>query len=99
LHRGGQQGILGGVAGSQLSEKEQAILDFERSWWVLERGSKATAIRECLGISPAGYYGILDTLIDSPDARLYDPLVIARLQRRRALRRKDRIAGAARHPH
>jgi hypothetical protein len=87
------------MAPTQLSAKEQAVLDFERSWWVLERGSKATAIRNSLGISPAGYYAVLDALIDSPDARLYDPLVIARLQRRRALRRRDRIAGAARHPH
>jgi len=81
------------VVRSPLSETHQAVIDFERRWLVDAGGPKAAAIRDRLGISPRHYYGILEELVDSPDARAYDPLVIGRLRRRREERRRRRITG------
>lgn len=76
-----------------LSTRDVAILDFERDWRSYE-GAKDAAIRERFGISPARYYQLLARLVDSPAAAAQDPLLIARLRRRRA-RRSDRQVGAA----
>jgi len=75
-----------------LSDRDRAILDFERSWWT-QPGSKTAAIRERLGMSPGRYYELLGTLVASPEAGSYDPLLIRRLQRLRARRRRARIEG------
>jgi len=77
-----------------LSERERAILDCERSWWQ-QSGPKEAVIREQIGLSPTGYYRILGALVDSPDARDYDPLVVLRLRRERARRRRERYQGAS----
>jgi hypothetical protein len=76
-----------------LSDRDVAILDFERDWRSHE-GGKDAAIRERFGISSARYYQLLARLLDSPAAAEQDPLLIARLHRRRA-RRNDRRVGAA----
>ncbi|HEX5365715.1 MAG TPA: DUF3263 domain-containing protein [Acidimicrobiales bacterium] len=75
-----------------LSERDRAILDLEREWRLLPT-SKATAIRTRLGISPTRYYALLDVLIDDPAAALHDPLVVRRLRRSRAERRRLRAEG------
>lgn len=75
-----------------LSERDRAILDFERSWWQLE-GSKEAAIRLQLDLSATRYYELLHALCDSDDARAYDPLVIHRLRRHRLRRRRARFEG------
>ena len=75
-----------------LTERERAILDFERAWW-LEPGSKTAAIRQRLQLSPARYYQLLAALIASPAAATYDPLLIHRLRRLQARRRRARIEG------
>jgi hypothetical protein len=75
-----------------LSDRERAILDFERSWW-MEPGSKAGAIRRRLQLSPARYYEVLATLIASGEAMAYDPLLIHRLRRLQARRRRARMQG------
>lgn len=80
-----------------LSERDRAILDFERSWWT-EPGSKEAAIRTRLQLSPTRYYRLLAGLIASPDAAAYDPLVIQRLRRGRARRRRARIEGRSASP-
>lgn len=72
-----------------LSDRDQAILDFERSWWT-EPGSKEAAIRDRFQLSPARYYQVLNGLIDSADALAYDPLVVRRLRRLRDRRRRAR---------
>jgi len=69
-----------------LSDRDRAILDFERSWW-LEPGPKETAIQQQLQVSSTSYYRALGELIDSADALAYDPLVVRRLRRLRARRR------------
>ena len=58
-----------------LSERDRAILDFERTWWT-EPGPKDAAIRTRFGVSPTRYYRLLNEVLDSPDAMGYDPLVV-----------------------
>ena len=84
-----------------LTTREQAVLDFEREWW-LHAATKEQGIREHLSCSPATYYAMLRRLAGSPEAFGYDPLVVSRLRRRLARRRRERFeAGpAVRHrPH
>ena len=80
-----------------LSERQEAILDFERTWWQLD-GSKESAIRERFALSTTRYYQLLNELLDSPEAASYDPLVVRRLQRLRARRRRARFGVSATHP-
>lgn len=75
-----------------LSERERAILDFERSWW-LTAGTKEAFIRDNLGLSTTRYYQVLAGLLDSADALEYDPLVVMRLRRERDRRRRARFEG------
>jgi hypothetical protein len=76
----------------QLAERDQAILDLERTWW-LRHGSKEQAIRTDLGMSPSGYYRLLHLVVTSPAAMAYDPLVVRRTLRARAARRRARYEG------
>ena len=75
-----------------LTERERAILEFERSWWA-EPGPKELAIRERFDLSATRYYQLLSELVDSDDALEYDPLVIRRLRRMRDRRRRARFEG------
>jgi hypothetical protein len=80
-----------------LSDRDRAVLEFERSWWT-QPGSKEMAIKTRLGLSPARYRQVLAQLVDSEEADAYDPLVIRRLRRRReALRRARYEGGSARN--
>lgn len=81
-----------------LTDRDRAILDLERTWWS-EPGSKGAAIQARIGLSPARYYQLLAALIGSPEAAAYDPLVVRRLRKLRANRRRARIEGGrAAHP-
>ena len=75
-----------------LTDRDRAILDFERSWWT-EAGPKDTAIRERFELSGTRYYQLLTELLDDPDALAYDPLLIRRLRRVRERRRRARVEG------
>ena len=75
-----------------LSERDRAILDFERSWWA-EPGPKEVTIRDRFGLSPTRYYQVLNELLDSSEAIEYDPLVVRRLRRLRDRRRRARFEG------
>lgn len=76
----------------ELSDRDRAILDFERSWWTVP-GSKEKAIRQQLSLSATGYYRSLARLADSEAALAYDPLVVHRLRRVRGTRRRERFEG------
>ena len=76
----------------ELTERDKAILDFERSWWN-ESGPKEALIRERFELSAARYYQILNELLESQDAYDYDPLVVRRLRRLRDRRRRARHEG------
>jgi hypothetical protein len=78
-----------------LTDHEQAILDFERSWWTVD-GVKEALIEERLGISASRYYQVLNELLDRPDALEHDQLVVRRLRRLRDRRRRARLQTASR---
>lgn len=80
-----------------LSEREQAILDFERSWWMRE-GPKEAAIKTELGLSAARYYQLLGALLTRDDALAHDPLLVRRLRRLRDRRRRARFEGPSATP-
>lgn len=71
-----------GDAAHSFGPRERAVLDFEREW-VGRTGRKQDAIQERFGISASRYYQLLTRIVDGPEARDYDPLLVKRLQRRR----------------
>ena len=70
-----------------LSERDRAILEFERTWWI-QSGSKEQAIKSRLGFSATRYRQLLASLVDSAEAEAFDPLFIRRLRRRREQQRR-----------
>jgi len=75
--------------GSNLSDLEVRILDFERQWWKYA-GAKDAAIKELFNLSAKQYYELLNNLIDRPDALAASPLLIKRLRRLREARVSQR---------
>lgn len=74
-----------------LSERDQQILAFERQWWKYA-GAKEQAIRELFDMSSTRYYQIVNTLIDTPEALAFDPMLVKRLRRMRSTRQRARSA-------
>jgi Protein of unknown function (DUF3263) len=85
------------VATEPLGERERAVLAFERQWW-RHAGAKEEAIRRQFGVGPTAYYQLLSRLLDDPAAIAYDPMLVKRLQRQRASRRRRR-SGRRLSPH
>lgn len=77
--------------GSQLSQRDQEILGFERQWWKYA-GVKEQAIRELFGMPATRYYQALNSLIDRPEALTADPMLVKRLRRLRSGRQRARAA-------
>ncbi|HOB05818.1 MAG TPA: DUF3263 domain-containing protein [Propionibacteriaceae bacterium] len=77
--------------GQTLSLRDADILDFERHWWK-SPGAKDQTIRERFDMSPTRYYQVLNNLIDTHEALAADPLLVKRLRRLRAERRRQRSA-------
>lgn len=73
-----------------LTERQRRILDFERDWTHRD-GPKEDAVREEFGLSTTRYYQVLNSMIDSPAALSYDPMLVRRLQRVRDARMGARI--------
>ena len=96
MHRAPGPGNLLAMA---LTERDRAILDFERSWWS-ESGPKEVAILERFELSTTRYSQILGELLDSDEALEHDPLVVRRLRRLRDRRRRERteVRAAAERP-
>lgn len=67
------------------------ILAFERRWWRYP-GAKEQAIREIFDIGATRYYQLLNDLIDRPEALAFDPILVKRLRRQRAERKRMRTA-------
>lgn len=74
----------------ELSERELAILDFERQWW-RHAGAKEQAIRDTFDLSATRYYQILGQLVDRPEALAHDPMLVKRLRRIRTSRQRKRV--------
>jgi len=84
-------GAESGIARVGLSDRDRAVLDFERQWWK-HAGAKEEAIRELFELSATRYYQLLNALIDRPDALAHDPMLVKRLRRLRASRQRARSA-------
>jgi Protein of unknown function (DUF3263) len=82
---------VGGFQGAELSERDRAILTFERQWWKYA-GAKEQAVRDLFGMSATRYYQVLNSLIDTPQALAADPMLVKRLRRVRAARQRARSA-------
>ncbi|MDF2443668.1 MAG: hypothetical protein JWR01_1871 [Subtercola sp.] len=80
-----------GTGSVVLNERDQRILEFERTWYT-HAGAKEQAIREQFGLSAARYYQLVNALLDSPAALIFDPMLIRRLQRVRDSRTAARSA-------
>lgn len=65
-----------------LSERDEALLRFERRSW-RRAGAKEAAVRATFGLSMTGYYQNVNRLIDSEAALAFDPILIRRLRRLR----------------
>lgn len=78
-------------SGSGLSERDTAILEFERHWWKFA-GAKEQAIREKFDMSSTRYYQVLNALLDRNEALEADPLLVRRLRRLRQQRQRQRSA-------
>jgi hypothetical protein len=76
---------------SELSDQDREILAFEREWW-RQATAKDAAARERFGLEPTDYYRTLSRLIDRDEAMAHDPLLVRRLRRRRATRRRERAS-------
>ncbi|MBA2641019.1 MAG: DUF3263 domain-containing protein [Nocardioidaceae bacterium] len=78
-------------AAQTLSDRDRALLQFERQWWKFA-GAKEQAVRDEFAMSATRYYQVLNALIDQPAALAYDPLLVKRLRRLRAARQRARSA-------
>jgi hypothetical protein len=78
-------------ASDGLSERDLAVLAFERQWWKYA-GAKEQAVRDLFDMSATRYYQVLNGLIDRPDALAADPMLVKRLRRLRASRQRARSA-------
>ena len=74
-----------------LSDRDAAILAFERQWWKFA-GAKEQAVRDQFAMSATRYYQVLNEVIDNPAALAEDPLLVRRLRRLRTSRQKARSA-------
>jgi len=83
-----------GVDPSGLSDRDRGILEFERQWWKFA-GAKEQAIRELFDMSTTRYYQVINTLIDTPEAMEFDPMLVKRLRRMRESRQQARSASRA----
>jgi hypothetical protein len=79
-----------GQAVRVISERHQAMLEFERSFWTFDE-PKETLIRARFQCSADEYYAELNELLEQPEALAHDPLVVRRLQRQRVRRRRERF--------
>jgi hypothetical protein len=78
-------------ANSGLSDRDVAVLAFERAWWRYG-GAKESSIRAEFAMSPTEYYQVLNALLDDDSALVHDPMLVKRLRRMRATRQRGRGA-------
>jgi hypothetical protein len=83
--------------GQSLSEREQAVLAFEKRQWK-HSGAKDQAIRDSFELSPTRYYQILNALLDRPEAQQFEPVLVNRLRRQRAGKQRARSSRVRPNP-
>ena len=77
-----------------LTERQRAILEFERTWWQHDE-DKDVLIRRRFACAPSTYYDELNGVLQDPDSMTADPLVVRRLVRLRDRRLRARLDGSA----
>lgn len=85
----GSEGVATEDAPQALSERDLAVLGFEKQWWKYA-GAKEQAVRELFNLSATQYYQILNALIDTPAALAAEPMLVKRLRRMRSTRQRER---------
>lgn len=73
----------------ELTERQQAVLEFERRWWKFA-GAKESRIRDEFKVSAVRYYQELNAVLDLPAALAYDAVLVRRLVRLREARARVR---------
>lgn len=73
---------------AHLTERQLKILDFERNWW-RHAGTKPAAIAATFDVDPATYQAELDAFIFTDAAYDHDRILIKRLRRLSAQRRRQ----------
>jgi hypothetical protein len=81
----------GGVSARELTDRDRAILEFERQWWKYA-GAKESAIKEFFDLTPPRYYQLLNDIIDRDSALEFDAMLVKRLRRLRETRQRARSA-------
>jgi hypothetical protein len=90
-------GTVEGTAEPQhlaLTDRQRAMLDFERTWWQSDE-PRDDLIRARFGVGTDEYYVELNQVLELPGAMAHDPLVVRRFHRRRARRRRTITSSAA----
>lgn len=80
-----------GVLVRELTDRDRAILEFERQWWKYA-GAKESAIKELFDLTPPRYYQLLNDIIDRDCALEFDAMLVKRLRRLRDSRQRARSA-------
>jgi hypothetical protein len=80
-----------GVSTHGLTDRDRAILEFERQWWKYA-GAKESAIKELFDLTPPRYYQLLNDIIDRDSALEFDAMLVKRLRRLRDSRQRARSA-------
>ena len=79
------------ITPGMLSDREPAILDFEKSWWQA-KAAKEIEIRDRFDMSASRYYQILYSLFDLLFLLSHCLLLVKRLRRMREQRQRNRSA-------
>lgn len=79
-----------------LTDRDRAILAFERSTQGAREGRKGDAIFKTWGCTPTRYFQLLETILDKPEAAAFDPELVNRLLRLREARKAARSPARAR---
>ena len=81
-----------------LTDRQHAILEFERTWWTMD-GEKDLLVRRRFACAPDAYYEELNQVLEDPAALEADPLVVRRLMRLRDRRLRARVDGSGTEAH
>ena len=71
----------------ELTDLERAVLAIEKQRWQYT-ATKHQAVLDRTGLSPGGYYQLVNQLIDDPRAMKVEPTLCSRLRRLREQRRR-----------
>lgn len=85
------QDLSDGSVNRELTDRDRAILEFERQWWKYA-GAKESAIKDLFDLTPPRYYQLLNDIIDRQAALEFDAMLVKRLRRLRDSRQRARSA-------